>query len=230
MVDKTRVGPQMPNAPDLSQPTAADIMEREARVQREADARQGRRADMRIARDGGIEESRGDRNSRSFTAEDWERAEMTTDPERRRQIRELFQNRTLPNLPMRQGWHRCWVSTTNQNDTPQARTRLGYTFCRPEQLKSEGWDADEYAVKDAANMWSGCTMWREMIAMEIPEDDFLAIMRELHHDMPYEQARGIYDSLDAAGEEIRDRGGRTVVSEGMKKMRQFTRPPRQFET
>jgi len=71
-------------------------------------------------------------------------------------------------------------------------------------------------------------MWREMIAMETDERNYQTIMRELHHDQPYEMARGIWDTLDAAGERVRDAGGRTSYAPGMEQLKAYVRPPRQF--
>lgn len=223
--------PQMPGAPDLSQPMAHESVLAEQERREAADKAQrayGRREEDErlVSRDEGFDASRGQR----FSNEDWERAAGHTDPERRRAIRAHFEDATLPNLPKKDGWHRCWVSTTHDKDTPQRRTRLGYRFIKYEDVLYDGWTADEYAVKDAQNVFHGCVMWREMIAMETDEDNFIAIMRELHHDQPMEQARGIYDSLDAAGEELRDKGGRTTMAPGMETLRQFTKPPKQFMT
>lgn len=187
---------------------------------------QNRRRD---ARDGDIDLVRGG-SGRAYTQEDWSRAMMPTDPERRRMIRMRFEEAVLPNLPKREGWHRIWISTTHNYDTPQFRLGLGYHFCTYEQLGREGWAVDQYAVKDSRNVYSGCVMWREMIAMETDLANWFAIMRELHHDQPYEQARSIYDTIDAAGEQVRAMGGRTMMSPGMESLRTFTRPPSQFMT
>ena len=224
--------PNPPNAPDLSQPMAHEtaLAEQERRERMDRSAARVRESDERlISRDGGFDEVRGGRE-RVFDNDDWERAAGPTDPEVRRQIREVFDDTLLPNLPRKNGWHRCWVSTTHNNDTPQRRVRLGYRFIRYDEVKAEGGGSDEYAVKDASNVFAGCVMWREMVAMETPEERFTAIMRELHHDQPMEQARGIYENLAAAGEEVTDRGGRVTMAPGMETLKAYTRPPRQFES
>lgn len=233
--------------PDLSQPTAFDVGgkavdERLAQddAQRQHNAAAGpargvideqREEDERLAidREASIEEARGGRE-RVFSQDDWDRANAPTDPERRRQIRDHYAQTLLPNLPKKPGRHRCWVSTSHNSDTPQRRRALGYRFLTYAELAAEGWQADEYAIKDAASVYNGCVMWREMIAMDCDTDLHHAIMREMHHDAPMEQARSIYETLDAAGQEARDRGGRTQMAPGMEKMREFTRPPQQFET
>lgn len=185
----------------------------------------GARAD-RDGRDDDLDIVRG--GDRSYSNDDWDRSMGPTDPERRRMIRRMFEDSVLPQLPLRAGWRRCWVSTTHNYDTPQFRVGLGYHFVHYEDLAREGWAVDQYAVKDARNVYANCVMWREMIAMETDERNWYAIMRELHHDMPYELSRGIYDTLDAAGERVRDAGGRTTMAPGMEQLRTYTRPPRQF--
>ncbi len=230
--------PNNPNQPDLSQSTAFELAEQE-KARRDAndklaiDREQARNAkkEERLAqhRDSSMYEARGE-HDRFYNNEDWERAAARTDPERRRQIREMFDEAILPKLPKKDGWHRIWASTTHNNDTPQKRLRLGYRFMTLDQAREEEWHADEFAVKDATSVYSGCLMHREMIAMETPEENFNDIMRELHHDAPMDQSRGIYEGLMAAGEQIRDAGGRTTMAPGMETLRAFTRPPKQFES
>jgi|GEM_PF-2067112 len=210
---------------DAGAPTAEEIAEAEAR-RREALA-DPRPVDERLAeRYDTIDSARG---GQVYDNDDWERAAGRTDPERRERMRAIFRDSVLPNLPSKEGLHRCWVSTTHNNDTPQRRLRLGYWFYKLEDARNEGWHADEFVITDAASPYKGFIMWREMIAMEIRYEDYCMIMRELHHDQPMDQARSIYETLDAAGERIRDMGGRTTMAPGMETLRQFTKPPRQFQ-
>jgi hypothetical protein len=226
--------PLKPGAPaDASTPTAADIAlgeqrRRENETQRNAAHARGE-DERAVYRDDSIEASRGG-HDRAFGPDDWDRAAQRTDPERRRQIRAVMDDTLLPNLPKKDGWRRCWVSTNHPSDTPQRRLRLGYRFLKYDQVRREGWDADEYRVKDASNIYTECVMWREMVAMETDEENWTAIMRENHHDAPMDQAQSIYENLQAAGEEIRDRGGRTQMAPGMETLRQFRGPPKQFES
>lgn len=210
---------------DAGAPTAEEIAEAEAR--RQAALSDPRPLDERLTdRHDALDEAR---SGVVYDNEDWERAAARTDPERRAKIREIFRDSVLPNLPVKDGLHRCWVSTTHNSDTPQRRFRLGYWFYKLEDARAEGWHADEFVVTDGASPYRGFIMWREMIAMEIRYEDYCMIMRELHHDQPMDQARSIYETLDAAGERIRDMGGRTTMAPGMETLRQFTKPPRQFQ-
>lgn len=211
---------------DAGMPTADEIAMAEQR-KREA-LEDPRPVDARLTeRYESVDSARG--GGDIYDNEAWERAAARTDPERRENIRAIFRDSVLPNLPRKEGFHRCWVSTTHNSDTPQRRLRLGYWFYKLEDAQRENWHADEFAVTDAASPYIGCIKWREMVAMEIRYEDYCMIMRELHHDMPMDQARSIYESLDGAGQQIRDMGGRTTMAPGMETLRQFTRPPRQFE-
>ena len=209
---------------DAGAPTAAEIAEAEAR--RQEALSDTRPVDERITeRYDTLDSARG---GETYDNDAWERAAGRTDPERREKMRAIFRDSVLPNLPKKEGFHRCWVSTTHNSDTPQRRLRLQYWFYKLEDAEKEGWHADEFVVTDTVSPYRGFIMWREMVAMETTEDNYVMIMRELHHDQPMDQARSIYETLDAAGERIRDMGGRTTMAPGMETLRQFTRPPRQF--
>jgi len=240
--DRNMPKPGVPNINDGSQPSAKEVMDEAAR-QAEA-ARRAVEADLhgdrderlrrseetdRDDRDGDLEIARG-ASSRTYSNEDWARARVPTDPERRRILNQRYSDALLPSLPQTEQWHRCWISTTNPADTPDQRRSVGYRFCSAEQLASEGWKVDEFAVKDARNIYTGCVMRREMIAMEIPMKEFHEHMREYHHDQPQDQARQIYENLQAAAEPVRAAGGRTSMAPGFEDMARFTRPPSQFTT
>lgn len=212
---------------DAGMPTAAELA---AAEQRKREAREDSRpVEERVAdRYTSIDAARGGPRD-TWSNDEWDEAAAASDPEKRQRIREMLTDSVLPNLPRKDGFHRCWVSTTHNIDTPQRRLRLGYWFYKLEDARKEEWHADEYAVNDSQSVYAGCIMWREMVAMEIRYEDYCMIMREVHHDMPMDQARSIYESIDAAGQQVRDMGGRTTMAPGMESLRQFTRPPKQFE-
>ena len=216
-------------AVDAGQPTASELMEAEARKQ--AAREDSRPVEERVMdRYESIDSARNVKGrGDTWNNDEWDEAAAASDPEKRARIREMLQDSVLPNLPRKDGFHRCWVSTTHNIDTPQRRLRMGYWFYKLDDARKEQWHADEYSVTDSGSVYSGCIMWREMVAMEIRYEDYCMIMREVHHDMPMDQARSIYENLDAAGQQVRDMGGRTTMTPGMETLRQFTRPPRQFE-
>lgn len=183
--------------------------------------------DRLVDRDASFEAAHGG-HARVYDNEDWSRALQPTDPERRRAIREAFSQSHLPNLPKIPGWHRFWASTSHDKQTPQFWISLGYRFLTMERMRAEGWQSDEYAVKDASSPYTGCVMWREMIGMECPQELYHDIMREFHHDAPMQQARGIYETVESMGDSM-GRHGNISMEPGMESLRTFSRPPRQFE-
>jgi hypothetical protein len=159
-----------------------------------------------------------------------EQASDLTDPQRRRAIREKYDQRVLPPIPTSsKGFHRCWVSTTHPIDTPESRLRSGYRFVMVDTLHEGEWVTDKNAVKDG--QFAGVARWRELVLMENPISDFVDYMREFHHDAPADQTRGIFDNLDQMSDEARSKGGRITLEEGMEDLRRRMNapPPRQFE-
>lgn len=145
------------------------------------------------------------------------------DLERRRKLRELWDERILPDLPDNTEWHRCWVSTNHPIDTPQRRKRFGYRFVPVDDVRAQGWSADMEAVKDG--QFSGCVMWRELVGMEIPMQTYFDYMHIYHFDMPQEQARSIVENLDALDDRMRGKGGRVELEEAMETMRRRINAP-----
>jgi hypothetical protein len=177
-------------------------------------------AEPRMSRDEGRVE---------FSNQQWKQANAPTDPERRARLRARLEQTHLPNLPHREGWHRCWVSTSHSTDTVSTRLNFGYTLLSKKKLQEEGaWNPHTHSSKDADSV-DDTVRWREMIGMELPEDLYQELMRELHHDLPRDRARGIYDPLADMEERIRDSGGRMELGDGFKEMMKFQRAPKQFE-
>ena len=189
--------------------------------------------DERLRKDTDREDpSRGDGvgATPATTAAQREVSREISDPERRREMRRRWSESILPDLPPRTGWHRCWVSSTHTIDTPQKRRRLGYSFVQMDDIASSGWTADVEAVKDGS--FKGAVQWREMLAMEIPEDEYQMIMHEFHWDQPHEQSRGILETFDQMNDDARAAGGRIELDDGIEAMRvRMMQPPKQrFET
>lgn len=191
---------------------------------------QPERQDPRMARPD-RDEARDDRRGgeeRAFSRRDWEQANGPTDPERRRAFREKWAQTHLPNLPLKAGMHRCWVSTNHPTDTPARRIALGYEVIKLDDVRSAGWAPEAASVKDGGVL-DGAVRWREMIGMQCPEQDYQDYMREFHHDQPRDMARDIYAPLEDTAQRIRDGGGRVELAEGFQEMTRYRRPDRQFE-
>lgn len=72
-----------------------------------------------------------------------------SDNERVEMFRQQFFQSALPDLPKLNGWHTCWLTTTNPRDSIQTRLRLGYQPIKPEDVP--GW---EYATVKTGE-WNG---------------------------------------------------------------------------
>ncbi len=183
--------------------------------------------------------SRGDRDeprsdtrpgdNRAFSAREWDQANVPSSPEQRRAMRERWNQAYLPNLPKKDGWHRCWVSTNHPTDTPARRVMLGYTILTLDDLKGTGWAPEQASVKDGSSP-DNYVRWREMIGMQCPIDLFMEHMKEFHDDQPRDMVRDIYAPLEETADRARESGGRVEFGEGFREMMRFRRQDTQFET
>lgn len=87
----------------------------------------------------------------------------------------------LPTVPPQPGIHYCWVSTTNQQDPPHRRIRMGYQPVRAEELP--GFEH----LRMKSGDWEGCISINEMLLFKIPDELYQTIMKELHHTAPQEE-------------------------------------------
>lgn len=165
---------------------------------------------------------------REFSNREWEQANAPSSREERRAFRERWSQTHLPNLPKKDGKHRCWVSTSHPTDTVARRVALGYRVLTLDDVKGSSWSPEASSVKDAASV-DNTVRWREMVGMECSEELYQQYMREFHHDQPADMERDIVGQAEAAGEQIRDSGGRIEMGDGWKQMAQHRRAPKQFE-
>lgn len=181
------------------------------------------------SRDDDYPDRRGRFSSRDNDPRDWEE-NGPSDPERRRAFREKWAQTYLPNLPKKDGWHRCWVSTSNNTDTPARRLALGYTFVTEQDIEGAGWAPEAGRVKDGSYM-DGAVRWREMVAMQCPEELYQEYMREFHYEMPREAVSDIFEPLAELNERGRRQGARVTMTEDLDAIRQMyrRRAPKEFE-
>ena len=111
----------------------------------------------------------------------------------------------LPKLPAMDGWHLCWLSTTNSYDSIDKRIRLGYIPVKPEEIPGY----ENYRVKAGEHVgYIGCN---EMLLFKIPMDVYQDYMLEMHHDRPREE----HNKLAVQQENlqgVRDSNGRSLVN------------------
>lgn len=125
--------------------------------------------------------------------------------ERRRMWSEEWTQSALPKLPTMDGWHLCWLSTTNSYDSIDKRMRLGYVPVKADELLGY----DEYRVKSGEHV--GFISCNEMLLFKLPMDIYQEIMLYQHHERPREEAEKIRVQVENLQGQ-RDSNGRPLVS------------------
>ena len=125
--------------------------------------------------------------------------------ERNRMWSEEWTQSALPKLPEMDGWHLCWLSTTNTYDTIDRRIRLGYVPVKSEELPGY----EDYRVKDGEHV--GYISCNEMLLFKLPMEIFQEVMTTFHHDKPREEAEKIKVQMENLQGQ-RDSNGRPLLS------------------
>lgn len=151
-------------------------------------------------------------------------ARVLSDEERLDEFRKSFFQSVLPDLPPIQGYHVCWLTTTNPRDSIPGRVRLGY-----EPVKSEDIPGWEHATMKTGD-YAGCIGVNEMIAFKLPMHLYEAYMREAHHTQPLYEEEKLSSVLDVIREEAAmaaksgARGIKFEIEEGMAELGQDLEP------
>lgn len=155
-----------------------------------------------------LKKSLGTGQRETRTSEDGSRAapeeKFISTQERRRMWSEEWTQSALPKLPSLDGWHLCWLSTTNSYDSIDKRMRLGYVPVKSEEIPGY----EEYRVKSGQHV--GFISCNEMLLFKLPMDIYQEVMRQMHHDMPQEEEQKIrvqVENLQGA----RDSNGKSLV-------------------
>jgi hypothetical protein len=141
--------------------------------------------------------------------------------ERRKMWSDEWTQSALPKLPEMNGWHLCWLSTTNSYDSLDKRMRLGYVPVRADEFPG----FDNYRVKAGEHV--GFVACNEMILCKIPEDIYQDIMLQMHHEAPMEEADKIRVQIENL-QGSRDSSGKSlgqVEGEGFGQFDQSVRTP-----
>ena len=152
----------------------------------------------------------GGRNDRA--SEDASRAspedKFISTQERRKMWSEEWTQSALPKLPEFNGWHLCWLSTSNSYDSIDKRIRLGYVPVKSEELPGY----EDYRVKAGEHV--GYISCNEMLLFKLPMDVFQEIMLHHHYDQPREEAEKLRVQLESLQGQRDSNGKRLVDVEG----------------
>lgn len=104
----------------------------------------------------------------------------------------------LPNPPPKPGFHRIWLSTTNQYTPIAFFERLGYRPVRPSD-----WPGHDSLFAKSGQLSPNLISVNEMVLYEIPESRYQLYMRHMHHRLPLRDE----DKIRAQVDELRQRMG-----------------------
>jgi hypothetical protein len=123
--------------------------------------------------------------------------------ERTRMWSEEWTQSALPKLPEMDGWHLCWLSTTNSYDSIDKRMRLGYVPVKADEFPGY----EEHRVKSGEHV--GHISCNEMLLFKLPMDIYQEVMTHMHHDKPREEAEKI--KIQQESLQGRDSNGRSLL-------------------
>ena len=109
-----------------------------------------------------------------------------------------------------EGWHYCWLSTTNSTDPIYKRMQKGYEPVKAHEVPGFG----QYSIEQGE--FEGCVACNEMLLYKIPLDVYQDVMAHFHHEAPLEEANKI--RVQAERIQGRDSSGKQlgqVEGEGM---------------
>jgi hypothetical protein len=155
----------------------------------------------------GGRESRGDADASRAAPED----KFVSTQDRKRMWSEEWTQSALPKLPSLDGWHLCWLSTTNSYDSIDKRIRLGYVPVKSEELPGY----EDYRVKSGEHV--GYISCNELLLFKLPMDVFQEVMTHMHYDKPREESEKIRVQVEQL-QGARDSNGKSLVQvegEGM---------------
>ena len=133
---------------------------------------------------------------------------VLSDDERVEMFRQQFFQSALPDLPKLDGWHLCWLTTTNPRDSIQMRMRLGYEPVKPEDVP--GW---EYATLKTGE-WAGFIGVNEMLAFKLPMSLYEKFMQEAHHAAPLREEEKLTDTAEFMAQQARANKSNLVLGDG----------------
>jgi hypothetical protein len=125
--------------------------------------------------------------------------------ERRRMWSEEWTQSALPKLPKMDGWHLCWLSSTNSYDSIDKRMRLGYVPVKADEMPGY----EDYRVKSGEHV--GYISCNEMLLFKLPMDIYQDVMFYHHHEKPREEAEKIRVQIENLQGQ-RDSHGRPLLN------------------
>ena len=161
--------------------------------------------DDRLKKETGLS-ARGSRDNADTDRVQQDGSALST-AERRRLLRQEWVQEVLPTPPSIDGFHLCWLSTTNSTDPVHKRMQIGYQPVKIAEVPG----FEQYKID--GGQFDGCVACNEMLLFKVPTDVYQDLMMIYHHDMPLEQEQAIRDRVEAA-QEVDSNGRPLGIVEG----------------
>lgn len=158
--------------------------------------------DERLKKDAG-QPVRGSRDSADFDRVQEDGSALSA-AERRRLLRQDWVQEVLPTPPSIEGFHCCWLSTTNSTDPVYKRIQRGYVPVKASEVPGFG---NQFTAQGGE--FDGCIACNEMLLFKIPVQLYQDLMTIYHHEMPMEQEASIRENVASRGDE--DSNGRRLA-------------------
>ena len=140
--------------------------------------------------------------------------------ERRKMWTEEWTQSAMPKTPELDGWHLCWLSTTNTYDSIDKRMRLGYVPVKSDEFPG----FENYRVKAGEHV--GYISCNELLLFKLPMEIYQEYMTHMHHDIPREEEDKVRIQLESLQGQ-RDSNGKSLVSIEGEGMGNFNQQPRE---
>lgn len=148
-----------------------------------------------------------------------------SDDERLEMFRDSIDQSVLPSLPQTDGFHTCWLTTSNPRDTIPWRLRLGYQLIQHDQLPgwtgAPGLDSPAYPGTIAVN---------EMLAARIPLSLYNRYMKEVHERKPLDEEQKLKQRIDLIRGQAEQLGSKVTPGDGTDAMVQRAPPMPDFDS
>lgn len=132
-----------------------------------------------------------------------------SDDDRLNAYRNAMHQSALPQLPEIDGYHVCWLTTTNPRDPIHGRLRLGYELLKPEELGGAHFETLK------SGEWAGCIGINEMIAAKLPVHLYQGFMAESHHNAPAREESKLRETAEAIKRQAEHMGAKVQVGDGL---------------
>lgn len=142
---------------------------------------------------------------------------VISDDDRLEMFRKQFYQDALPDLPKIEGYHVCWLTTSNPRDSIHQRIRMGY-----EPIKSSDLPGYEF-YNQKTGEYAGLIGMNEMLAFKIRMELYQKYMWEAHERIPAEEESRITAVIDEMQEQAQSQGAQVYQDEGYQSMRQGPR-------